>query len=62
MLVVVMGVIVIVIMISVLKACRTFRLDFQKSGVLKSFQICPNILTVFVCTKMVLMTQIITMV
>lgn len=57
-LVVVMVVIVIVIRISVLKGCRTFQLDFQKSRVLKIFQICPNILTVFVCTKMVIMTQI----
>ena len=61
-LVVVMVVIVIVIRISVLKGCRTFQLDFQKSRVLKIFQICPNILTVFVCTKMVIMTQITTMV
>ena len=61
-LVVVMVVIVIVVRISVLKGCRTFQLDFQKSRVLKIFQICPNILTVFVCTKMVIMTQITTMV
>ena len=41
-LVVTVVIMTVTVMVSVLKGCRTFQLDFQTSGVLKIFRVCPK--------------------